>query len=249
MKEDKIFACPIWVAEPLVSEATGSESIGNRVCSTVTIKSMCYLREHLKRVHKTYICAKCFTLVRDCTNEPASEDHGCSGRDDTASQSGEHETRTWQRIFMLLNPGRQAPKSPYRDDHLDLIPIRYTADLFRFLGPALRHMMSERISAHLGSLVSRARPTMLRALKLALYPQHYHEYYEADGEPAFADDKEFLLQIGFRPVPLQPQGWQTQSDSGYDSSSMHIHPMNQLGRLFMSATPFSQASCTPSSST
>lgn len=248
-KEGKIFACPEWVAKPFDSEATGSETIGNRVCSTVIIKSISYLREHLKRVHKTYICAKCFTLVRDCINVPALENHGCCGRHDNESQSGEHDTRTWQRIFTLLNPGRRVPKSPYRIDHLDLIPVLYTTDLFRFLGPALRHMMSERISAHLGSLVSRTRPTMLRALKLALYPQHYHEYYEAYGEPGFADDEEFLLQTGFQPVPLQPQGWQAQSDSGHDSSSVHIHPGHQLGRLSMSATPFSQASCTPSSST
>ena len=158
----------------------------------------------------------------------------------------------WQQIFKSVYPGRRVPTSPYRKDHLDLIATIYMTDLFRFLGAGICHTISERIAERLDTntfspssvhpLLPRARPTIFRALKLALYPGHYSEYYDADGEPPLTE-QEFLAQIQLQQYPW-PQGRQGQPDSAYGSS-----PPQSLGghhAMMPLMTPFSQTPYAPS---
>jgi len=197
-------ACPEFVADP----------DEHRSCSTVVLRGISAVTQHLKRNHDTRICTKCCQTMNDHTER-------CQGE-------GQNGLEKWQLIFEKLRPGRGIPLSPYLRDHLDLMSVIYTTDLFKFLRPELTSKIGIHILEHSDEiipLVTRAEPTTIRALKLALFGDLgcFTEYYETTKETSHRDFLDWMRQpqVTFISAP----------DSAYGSS-----PDQLAGNQFIQGT-------------
>ncbi|KAJ9614446.1 hypothetical protein H2200_002582 [Cladophialophora chaetospira] len=130
--EKRLLACPYARHDPQRYSERNRNEKNYRGCSSVYIRSIARLKQHLYRVHcrPTYYCHYCFStfgsrneehdhrMARSCERKTSPfEEKMTETQGDAIRRQGERENlaETWKSIYCILFPGLPVPIDPYQD--------------------------------------------------------------------------------------------------------------------------------------
>jgi hypothetical protein len=176
---EKLLACPYWKYDPTRYSPANTSEKKYRGCSSVYLRDIARLKQHLYRVHKMpdYHCQRCLEIF---DNEPSLEEHvrapvelACAYRENISSEllserqcaqlrkrwTGKTTEEAWKCIWSIIFPRLEPPLSIYAEDTpASIQPAQMPGFLSEFqrLAPSMLHQIliersSETESAQLSS--------------------------------------------------------------------------------------------------
>lgn len=167
---EKLLACPYWKYDPTRYSPVNTSEKKYRGCSSVYLRDIARLKQHLYRVHKMpdYHCQRCLEIFED---EPSLEEHvrapvelACAYRENTSSEllserqcvqlrkrwTGKTTEEAWKCIWSIIFPRLDPPLSIYVEDtpaSLQSAQMPGFLSKFQRLAPSmLRQILIERSS-------------------------------------------------------------------------------------------------------
>lgn len=175
---EKLLACPYWKYDPTRYSPANTSEKKYRGCSSVYLRDIARLKQHLYRVHKMpdYHCQRCLEVFED---EPSLEEHvrapatkACAYRENSSSEllserqcaqlrkrwTGKTTEEAWKCIWSIIFPRLEPPLSIYAEEAPAFVqPAQMAGFLneFQRLAPSMLHqILVERSSDTLSTEIS-----------------------------------------------------------------------------------------------